>query len=131
MRVLVIADAKVPVPPDGYGGTERMVALLCAGLAARGHQVMAAGVSVVASAVGACREVLDDGAHVMLVPPRDSVALANAIERIRDQPDAAAARAERARRKAFEAFDAERTAAACAEVLGLHAAGAAPAAKAA
>ena len=39
LRVLVIADAKIPVPPAGYGGTERMVALLCAGLAARGHQV--------------------------------------------------------------------------------------------
>ena len=39
LRVLVIADAKIPVPPAGYGGTERIVALLCAGLAARGHQV--------------------------------------------------------------------------------------------
>jgi hypothetical protein len=37
--LLVIADAKIPVPPEGYGGTERMVALLCAGLAARGHRV--------------------------------------------------------------------------------------------
>ena len=39
MRVLVIADAKVPVPPERYGGTERIVALLCEGMAARGHQV--------------------------------------------------------------------------------------------
>jgi glycosyltransferase involved in cell wall biosynthesis len=39
VRVLVIADAKIPVPPEGYGGTERMAALLCAGLAARGHRV--------------------------------------------------------------------------------------------
>ena len=39
LRIPVIADAKIPVPPDGYGGTERMVALLCAGLAARGHEV--------------------------------------------------------------------------------------------
>jgi glycosyltransferase involved in cell wall biosynthesis len=39
LRILVIADAKIPVPPAGYGGTERIVALLCAGLAARGHQV--------------------------------------------------------------------------------------------
>jgi glycosyltransferase involved in cell wall biosynthesis len=35
----MIADAKIPVPPDGYGGTERIVALLCRGLAARGHEV--------------------------------------------------------------------------------------------
>ena len=39
LRILVIADAKITVPPEGYGGTERIVALLCAGLAARGHQV--------------------------------------------------------------------------------------------
>ena len=39
LRILVIADAKLPVPPEGYGGTERIVALLCEGLAARGHQV--------------------------------------------------------------------------------------------
>ena len=39
LRILVIADAKITVPPAGYGGTERIVALLCAGLAARGHQV--------------------------------------------------------------------------------------------
>jgi glycosyltransferase involved in cell wall biosynthesis len=39
LRILVIADAKIPVPPERYGGTERMVALLCAGLAARGHEV--------------------------------------------------------------------------------------------
>ena len=39
LRILVIADAKIPVPPVGYGGTERIVALLCRGLAARGHRV--------------------------------------------------------------------------------------------
>jgi glycosyltransferase involved in cell wall biosynthesis len=39
LRILVIADARIPVPPAGYGGTERIVALLCAGFAARGHQV--------------------------------------------------------------------------------------------
>ena len=69
-------------------------------------EAMAAGVPVVASDVGACREVLDDGALGLLVPPRDPVALADAILRVRDEPAAAAARAERARRKAFEAFDA-------------------------
>jgi glycosyltransferase involved in cell wall biosynthesis len=39
LRILVIADARLPVPPARYGGTERIVALLCAGLAARGHEV--------------------------------------------------------------------------------------------
>jgi glycosyltransferase involved in cell wall biosynthesis len=39
LRLLVIADAKIPVPPEGYGGAERIVALLCQGLAAHGHHV--------------------------------------------------------------------------------------------
>jgi glycosyltransferase involved in cell wall biosynthesis len=88
-------------------------------------------VPVVASDVGACREVLDDGALGLLVPPRDPLSLADAVLRIRDQPEAAAARAERARRKAFEAFDAGRMAAAYAEVLGLQRLGAAAALQAA
>jgi glycosyltransferase involved in cell wall biosynthesis len=94
-------------------------------------EAMAAGVPVVASDVGACREVLDDGALGLLVPPRDPVALADAIERVRSERVAAAARAQRARRKALEVFDAERMAAAYSELLGLQAGGAAPALKAA
>jgi glycosyltransferase involved in cell wall biosynthesis len=82
-------------------------------------EAMAAGVPVVASDVGACREVLDDGALGLLVPPSDPVALADAILRVRNEPGAAAARVERAHRKAFEVFGAERMAAAYAEVLGL------------
>ncbi len=39
LRILVIADSKLPVPPEGYGGAERIIALLCQGLASRGHQV--------------------------------------------------------------------------------------------
>jgi glycosyltransferase involved in cell wall biosynthesis len=94
-------------------------------------EAMAAGVPVIASDVGACREVLDDGALGLLVPAGDPVALADAIERLRAEPEAAAARAERARRKAFEVFDAERMAAAYAEVLGLKTASATAALQAA
>jgi glycosyltransferase involved in cell wall biosynthesis len=94
-------------------------------------EAMAAGVPVVASDVGACREVLDDGALGLLVPRGDPLALADAIARVQAEPEAAARRAERARRKAFEVFDVERMAAAYADVLGLKAASAAAALKAA
>ena len=39
MRLLVIANSRIPVPPNRYGGTERIVALLSEGLATRGHAV--------------------------------------------------------------------------------------------
>lgn len=39
MRVLVIADPHIPVPPEHYGGTERIVHLLCQGLYERGYVV--------------------------------------------------------------------------------------------
>jgi glycosyltransferase involved in cell wall biosynthesis len=39
MRVLIIADPHIPVPPPGYGGTERIVALQAQTLVAAGHEV--------------------------------------------------------------------------------------------
>jgi glycosyltransferase involved in cell wall biosynthesis len=39
MQIALVADPIVPVPPTGYGGSERIVALLCDGLLARGHAV--------------------------------------------------------------------------------------------
>ena len=39
MKVLVIADPIVPVPPVMYGGSERIVDLMCRGLIRRGHEV--------------------------------------------------------------------------------------------
>jgi glycosyltransferase involved in cell wall biosynthesis len=39
MRIAQIAPPWFPVPPDGYGGTERVVALLADGLTERGHDV--------------------------------------------------------------------------------------------
>lgn len=38
-RVLITADPPLPVPPKLYGGIERIVASLVAGLLARGHEV--------------------------------------------------------------------------------------------
>src|SRR5688500_9902042 len=40
MRVAVIAPPWVPVPPPGYGGTERVLDELCRSLTAAGHEVL-------------------------------------------------------------------------------------------
>ena len=39
MRVLLVMDPLIPVPPKHYGGIERVIADLADGLVARGHQV--------------------------------------------------------------------------------------------
>lgn len=39
MRVTIIADPVIPVPPRHYGGSERIVAALCRGLSEEGHLV--------------------------------------------------------------------------------------------
>jgi glycosyltransferase involved in cell wall biosynthesis len=39
MRINIIADPKIPVPPNNYGGTERIVGILCQELQKREHQV--------------------------------------------------------------------------------------------
>jgi glycosyltransferase involved in cell wall biosynthesis len=39
MRIAQIAPASLPVPPNGYGGIEMVVALLADGLTDRGHEV--------------------------------------------------------------------------------------------
>ena len=40
MRIAVIAPPWLPVPPNGYGGTELVLDTLCRGLAAAGHDVL-------------------------------------------------------------------------------------------
>ncbi len=82
-------------------------------------EAMAAGLPVVASDVPACREVLDDGALGLLVPPKDPAALAAGIRRVIDEPETARRRAEKARDKAKRVFSAEAMARRYAEVLGL------------
>jgi glycosyltransferase involved in cell wall biosynthesis len=39
LRIALVAPPWLPVPPHGYGGTERVIALLADGLAAAGHDV--------------------------------------------------------------------------------------------
>ena len=63
-------------------------------------EAMAAGVAIVASAVRACREVLDEGRCGILVPPGDPDAMAVAVDEtlrgggsVRDRVDRALTRA--------------------------------------
>lgn len=39
MRILLVMDPLIPVPPHHYGGIERVIADVAAGLVARGHEV--------------------------------------------------------------------------------------------
>lgn len=39
LRLAVLAPPWIPVPPEGYGGVEAVVAMLCDGLVRRGHDV--------------------------------------------------------------------------------------------
>src|SRR5580765_3876103 len=39
MRILIIADPMLPIPPRHYGGVERIIDLLCRGLQSTGHEV--------------------------------------------------------------------------------------------
>jgi glycosyltransferase involved in cell wall biosynthesis len=50
---------------------------------------MAAGIPVVATRVGGNPEVVEDGVSGLLVPPRDSAALAAAMARLLEDPDLA------------------------------------------
>lgn len=82
-------------------------------------EAMAAGVPIVATDVGACREVLDQGALGALVPPHQPEALAAAIESTLLARAQAVAQVERARAKAFSAFTIDSMARAYARTLRL------------
>jgi glycosyltransferase involved in cell wall biosynthesis len=66
-------------------------------------EAMAAGVPVVATAVGGVPDVVS-GKEAVLVPSADPYALAEAIRAVLDSPDAAAARAREARTRLEEQF---------------------------
>jgi glycosyltransferase involved in cell wall biosynthesis len=67
-------------------------------------QAFAAGVPVVASAIGGIPEVVMDGKTGILVPPEDAAALTRAIESVLSDRSGAAARAREARRLVEERF---------------------------
>jgi glycosyltransferase involved in cell wall biosynthesis len=82
-------------------------------------EAMAAGVPVIASDVGACREVLDNGRLGTLVTPADPLALADAIDAVIADAGSADARAQLAREKVLQAFSITDMARRYAALLGL------------
>jgi glycosyltransferase involved in cell wall biosynthesis len=70
-------------------------------------QAMACGLAVVTTGVGAIREVARDGETALIVEPRDSAALAAAIERLREDPALRSRLGEAARAEAQSRFSGE------------------------
>ncbi len=63
-------------------------------------EAMAAGLPVIATAVGGIPEIVEDGVSGLLVPPQDAQALAGAIERLVEHPEERAAIGARAHERA-------------------------------
>jgi len=83
-------------------------------------EAMAAGVPIVATDVGACREVLDDGRCGLLVEPASPTALAAGIRSVLKDPAASARRAAAGRERALRDFSVAAMAKAYGKELGLH-----------
>jgi len=71
-------------------------------------EAMAAGVPVVATAVGGTPDLLRDGAFGTLVPPQNANALANAVVDVLDDRDKSSARAGEAQSAVVEEYRSER-----------------------
>jgi glycosyltransferase involved in cell wall biosynthesis len=70
-------------------------------------EYMAAGRAIVATAVGANPEMIEDGVHGLLVPPDDQDALAAALDRLVREPALAARLGAAARQRAIDRYSRE------------------------
>jgi glycosyltransferase involved in cell wall biosynthesis len=82
-------------------------------------EAMAARVPIVATDVGACREVLEDGALAKLVPPGDAAAMADAILSLTRQSVENRDQLENAKKRAVDVFSIEEMARRYARCLNL------------
>jgi glycosyltransferase involved in cell wall biosynthesis len=94
----LLAEAAVSVLPS-----------LSEGLSNSLLESMASGVPVVATRVGGNPEVIEDGVTGLLVPPRDSAALAAAVARVLEDKDLASRFAQAGIRRVAELFSMERS----------------------
>ncbi len=78
------------------------------GLPRSALEAMACGLPVITTDVPGCREVVRNGCNGILVPVRDSSALAAAIEQLYEYPDLAESMGRESRRLAEEEFSVER-----------------------
>jgi glycosyltransferase involved in cell wall biosynthesis len=86
------------------------VAVLCShaeGMSNALLEYMAAGRAVVATAVGAAPDLIENGVHGLLVPPGDAAALAGAIDRLLRDPALAARLGRAACTRAFQRYSRE------------------------
>jgi glycosyltransferase involved in cell wall biosynthesis len=72
--------AAAPYPPDGPGQDDYFSPL-------KVFEYMAAGLPVIASAVGQIPSIIEDGRTGILVPPGDPAALADALIRLGENPN--------------------------------------------
>jgi len=103
-----MADADVYVLPSYREGTPRTVL-----------EAMAMGRPVVTTDVPGCRQTVVDGVNGYLVPARDAIALAAAMQRFLDNPGLIAGMGRESRRLAEERFGAESVAKAVVDVTRL------------
>ena len=103
-----LADAHVYVLPSYREGTPRTVL-----------EAMATGRAVITTDVPGCRETVVDGLNGLLVPVRDSKALAKAMERFIAEPGLAEKMGRESRKLAEEKFDVHQVNAKINRVMGI------------
>jgi glycosyltransferase involved in cell wall biosynthesis len=71
-------------------------------------EAMSAGRAIVASSAGGMAEMLEGGAHGVLIPPRDPKAIAESVIRLLRSPDLCQALGTSARKRVISAYSLER-----------------------
>lgn len=83
------------------------------------QEAMAMGLPIITTNVPGCRDTVVDGVNGLLVPPRDSEALARAMQYLIQHPHLLATMGQESRRMAEERFDVRKVNARLIDILGL------------